>query len=345
MLLKGPQRGISLCRGRPSRGRGRRAGAQPPRCALWSQPATHRSSSLAKGLRLPASCFPSRCPRMELSPGKIGSAGPRNVQTAIDRALAAHCVDLIHLHGLHLEAYSLPANVPVLISLHLPPPATRRAFGADMRAARCFVAPQSHIAAPCPRRFATAPSLRTEFRCRPLRAAGPKAISPWCWGAFAPKKMPTKRLTREAAPDSGCCSLVRYFPSPNISSIFGTTLSPVCVRLTRGRPQHAFLGRLQEQKSGIARPAKCLLHPTLAPETSSLVAMEALAAGTPVIAYRSGAIPEIVEDGVTGFLVENVERDGGSSASRAPDFVRRVPRGRPAPLLRKSNDPWLFRSL
>ncbi len=48
------------------------------------------------------------------------------------------------------------------------------------------------------------------------------------------------------------------------------------------------------------------MHPTLAPETSSLVAMEALAAGTPVIAYRSGALPEIVEDGVTGFLVDDV---------------------------------------
>ena len=53
--------------------------------------------------------------------------------------------------------------------------------------------------------------------------------------------------------------------------------------------------------------AKCLLHPTLAPETSSLVAMEAMAAGTPVIAYRSGALPEIVEDGVTGFLVNDVD--------------------------------------
>jgi glycosyltransferase involved in cell wall biosynthesis len=51
----------------------------------------------------------------------------------------------------------------------------------------------------------------------------------------------------------------------------------------------------------------CLLHPTLAPETSSLVAMEALAAGTPVIAYRSGALPEIVDDGVTGFLVNSVQ--------------------------------------
>jgi len=35
--------------------------------------------------------------------------------------------------------------------------------------------------------------------------------------------------------------------------------------------------------------------------------MEAMAAGTPVIAYRSGALTEIVEDGVTGFLVESAE--------------------------------------
>jgi glycosyltransferase involved in cell wall biosynthesis len=40
--------------------------------------------------------------------------------------------------------------------------------------------------------------------------------------------------------------------------------------------------------------------------TSSLVAMEALAAGTPVIAYRSGALPEIIEHCRTGYLVSNV---------------------------------------
>ncbi|HEX5307356.1 MAG TPA: glycosyltransferase, partial [Dyella sp.] len=49
-----------------------------------------------------------------------------------------------------------------------------------------------------------------------------------------------------------------------------------------------------------------------APETSSLVAMEALAAGTPVIAYASGALPGIVEHDVTGFVV-----DGVSAMARA----------------------------
>jgi glycosyltransferase involved in cell wall biosynthesis len=36
--------------------------------------------------------------------------------------------------------------------------------------------------------------------------------------------------------------------------------------------------------------------------------IEAMACGTPVIAYRSGSVPEVVEDGVTGFIVENEEQ-------------------------------------
>ena len=54
--------------------------------------------------------------------------------------------------------------------------------------------------------------------------------------------------------------------------------------------------------------ARCLLVPSLVPETSSLVAMEAIASGTPVIAWCSGALPEIVSDGRTGFLVNSVEQ-------------------------------------
>jgi glycosyltransferase involved in cell wall biosynthesis len=62
-----------------------------------------------------------------------------------------------------------------------------------------------------------------------------------------------------------------------------------------------------ELKRRLLRRAQAVLITSLAEETSSLVAMEAAASGTPVIAFRRGALPEVVRDGLTGFLVEGVE--------------------------------------
>jgi glycosyltransferase involved in cell wall biosynthesis len=61
------------------------------------------------------------------------------------------------------------------------------------------------------------------------------------------------------------------------------------------------------QKCALLREAQALLITSQVAETSSLVAMEAAASGTPVIAYRRGALPEVVQDGITGFLIDSVE--------------------------------------
>jgi len=53
--------------------------------------------------------------------------------------------------------------------------------------------------------------------------------------------------------------------------------------------------------------AKALLMPIDWPEPFGLVMIEAMACGTPVIAYRHGSVPEIIEDGVTGFIVDSEE--------------------------------------
>jgi glycosyltransferase involved in cell wall biosynthesis len=67
-----------------------------------------------------------------------------------------------------------------------------------------------------------------------------------------------------------------------------------------------------EQKRRLLRGALAVLVTTQVEETSSLVAMEAAASGAPVIAFARGALPEIVQDGFTGFLVEDV--DGAAAA-------------------------------
>jgi glycosyltransferase involved in cell wall biosynthesis len=61
------------------------------------------------------------------------------------------------------------------------------------------------------------------------------------------------------------------------------------------------------RKRRLLSAARCVLIPSTAPETSSLVAMEAAACGTPVIAFRVGALAETVEDRVSGLLVSDVE--------------------------------------
>lgn len=73
-------------------------------------------------------------------------------------------------------------------------------------------------------------------------------------------------------------------------------------------PNAAFLDSPSfEMKRELLRKAQALLITSLVDETSSLVAMEAAASGTPVIAFHRGALPEVVKEGVTGFLVEDVQ--------------------------------------
>jgi glycosyltransferase involved in cell wall biosynthesis len=68
---------------------------------------------------------------------------------------------------------------------------------------------------------------------------------------------------------------------------------------------HRFIGPVGGiRKEELLANAQCLLIPSLVSETSSLVAMEALACGTPVVAFRRGALPEIVVHGETGYVVD-----------------------------------------
>jgi glycosyltransferase involved in cell wall biosynthesis len=73
-------------------------------------------------------------------------------------------------------------------------------------------------------------------------------------------------------------------------------------------PSVQFIGEIDEgDKAGFLGAAVALLFPIDWPEPFGLVMIEAMSCGTPVIAYRRGSVPEIVEDGLSGFVVETVE--------------------------------------
>ncbi|TIV27029.1 MAG: glycosyltransferase family 4 protein, partial [Mesorhizobium sp.] len=69
-----------------------------------------------------------------------------------------------------------------------------------------------------------------------------------------------------------------------------------------------YVGEITEdEKAEFLGNAAGLLFPIDWPEPFGLVAIEAMACGTPVIAWNQGALPEIVDDGITGFVVDSVD--------------------------------------
>jgi len=88
-------------------------------------------------------------------------------------------------------------------------------------------------------------------------------------------------------------------------------------------PHVEFIGEITEsEKSEFLGNARALLFPIDWPEPFGLVVIEALACGTPVIAYRRGSVPELLDDGETGFLVENKEQ-AIAAVKRLPAISRR----------------------
>jgi glycosyltransferase involved in cell wall biosynthesis len=87
-------------------------------------------------------------------------------------------------------------------------------------------------------------------------------------------------------------------------------------------PLVEFVGEIgQDEKEEFLGNAYALLFPIDWPEPFGLVMIEAMACGTPVIAYRGGAVSEIMEQGHTGFIVKALE-DAVQAVRRVPELSR-----------------------
>jgi glycosyltransferase involved in cell wall biosynthesis len=93
-------------------------------------------------------------------------------------------------------------------------------------------------------------------------------------------------------------------------------------------PGVEFIGEINErEKTKFLGDAAALLFPVDWPEPFGLVMIEAMACGTPVLAFRCGSIPEVIDDGVTGKVVDS-EEDANTALSEILSYDRRAVRQR-----------------
>ena len=222
------------------------------------------------------------------------------VRMAIQHALARWPVDVIHFHGVDCHAYLPPGETQTLVTLHCPV----SSYNANL-----FTAQPPHFHIHCV-------SASQRKSCPPVKHILPEI----------PNGVPYALLATRHAKRSFAIALGRICPEKNFHTAMDAAKQANCPLLLAGhtysyethnkyydeeiRPRldslRYYIGPIGfTRKRRFLSAARCLLMPSLAAETSSLVSMEALACGTPVIAFPSGALPDIVEHGKTGFIVRN----------------------------------------
>lgn len=248
----------------------------------------------------------------------------RAVRAAMSVVLAREPIDLVHLHGLDFFECLPPPGVPVLVTLHLPlelyPEATLRLPRPDT-----WLLPVSASQARSVPGLPLLPPIENGVDIPPRKPHSRRGYA-LALGRVCPEKNFADALDAACRADCPLLLAGRAYEYPEHQQYFAREIAP---RLDRSR---RWIGCVEgARKRRLLAGARCVLIPSRIAETSSLVAMEALAAGVPVIAYPAGALPDIIEDGRTGFIAADV-----SSMARAisaapridPEVCRRTARER-----------------
>ena len=241
--------------------------------------------------------------------GTIDEAVRRSAWRAHRRAIAAALerwpADLVHMHGIDFHEYLPPPGPPVLATLHLPPswyPPEALRPSRPGTWLQCVSQSQQNA---CPPGLNLIRPIENGIDVDAFNVRHAKRRFALFLGRICPEK--GVHIAIDAAKAAGVPLIVagELFPYEAHQLYFAEEVAP---RLDRER---RFIGPVGwPRKRRLLAAARCVLIPSLAPETSSLVAREAAAAGTAVIAFPAGALAETIEHGRTGFLA----RDGAGMA-------------------------------
>ncbi|HEV7587160.1 MAG TPA: glycosyltransferase [Longimicrobium sp.] len=238
----------------------------------------------------------------------------RRTRAAVREALERWPVDVIHAHGIDFHRYLPPAGPPLLVTLHLPP---------------AWYAPEA-FRVRRPETYLHCVSLPQHWSCPPgtrLLPPVPNGVDVDRLPAPVSRRRYTLALGR-VCPEKGFEHALDASRLAGVPMLLAGEVYPYAVHQRyfhdQVRPrldaERRFVGPVGfRRKRRLLSAARCLLVPSLADETSSLVAMEALACGTPVIAYKKGALPYVVDHGRTGFMVDDPA--GMADAIRAADRI------------------------
>lgn len=264
--------------------------------------ADHKSLVLAPaGSRCDGLLIPAQIPNGLLDENAKFNAR-RTFKLLLDRTLRSYPVDVVHMHGLDFHEYLPDHDIPIVVSLHLPlswyQNDALRLLRSNLRLV-CVSKSQADTA-PCRVRIGSIiPNGIDLARFRPAHGKSNYAVA---MGRICPEK--GLHLAIDAAEQAGINLLIAgtVFDYPEHREYFNSMIRP------RLNARIRFVGPVGGlRKANLLAGARCLLIPSLVTETSSLVAMESLASGTPVVAFPNGALPEIITPGRTGFLTNSAE--------------------------------------
>jgi glycosyltransferase involved in cell wall biosynthesis len=187
--------------------------------------------------------------------------------------------------------------------------------------------------------------LHTQFQAHPLVSIsnsqrGPLSNANWCgtvyhglpaqmyrfheqaqdYFAFVGRVSPEKGVDRAIEIAIACNTRLRIAAKvdPADELYFESTIRPLL-----GHPLVEFVGEIGDaQKNEFIGNARALLFPIDWPEPFGLVMIESLACGTPVIAYECGSVPEVLQHGVTGYIVHD-QQEAIEAARRVGRIDRR----------------------